>query len=109
MKTYGDLPEEHAKLVKQLCRMEELLTEYGSKLSPLSISKGLTCIAHDYHAMDMEEEGDRLLRAAEKTCPGYFKGPILVHVDQDRDYYRLVLQLTDTLALETMISLGFEE
>jgi hypothetical protein len=69
----------------------------------------MVCIAHDYYSMEFDEEGDRLLRRAEKLSPGYFKGPIYDQIKKDPEFALLVHLLKDTLGYEVMKSLGFNE
>jgi hypothetical protein len=109
MKYFGDISEEHRELVKELEALEKWFNEHGNDLPAGAIAKGMTCIAHDYFCMEMEETGERFLKEAEKHCPGYFKGPIFVHIDKDSDFRHLIKQLKKTLGYETMVSLGFEE
>jgi len=107
MRTFGDIPENHVILLKELIRLEEWFYEFADTIPLLSVGKGLTCIAHDYYAVFMEEEGERLLRLANVYCPGYFKGPILVHIEKDKDFARLINSLRKTEVLDVMISMGF--
>jgi hypothetical protein len=108
MKTFGDLPEKDATLFKELVRLEEWFHEHGDTVPLLSVGKGLTCIGHDYYAIYMEEEGERLLKLANVYCPGYFKGPILVHIEKDKDFAKLINNLKKMEAVDVMISMGFE-
>lgn len=108
MKYYGDIPSDHLELLEELQTLEIWFNEHKSTLPPLAIAKGMTCIAHDYYLMDMDEEGDRFIKNAEQYCPGYFAGPIHVHAEREEEFGILVYNLTETLGLQLMISLGFE-
>ena len=109
MKSYGDIPEESLFLAEELKLMEHYLLQHKDELTMLNSAKGYVCIAHDYYSIDFEEEGDRLIIAADKLCPGYFKGPIYSQTNQDPYFYCLVDQLVDSLGLDLMKSLGFDE
>lgn len=109
MKVYGDIPADHLELLRELETLELWFNEYGSGIPKLSVAKGMTCMAHDYFKIEMEEEGERLLKNAEKHYPGYFKDPIRAHVKKDKEFAQLVKQLKDTLALDIMVSLGFKK
>jgi hypothetical protein len=109
MKYYGDIPKEHQELVKELERLENWFTEHDTTIHPLMAAKGLTCMAHDYYAINMEENGEDLLNRANKYYPGYFKNEIFVHLNKDPEYLMLVVNLINTEARDTMISLGFKD
>ena len=109
MKTHGDIPPHHLAIMEELEELEEFFRSHKEDLPPTDIAKGMVCIAHDWYEMYMEEEGERLLKAAEKYSPGYFKLPILIHAERDWQYALLVRQLTETIGLKTMIALGFTE
>jgi hypothetical protein len=107
MKSYGDIPKDHVNLVEELVQLENWFYENGAEISPISAAKGFTCIAHDYFSMHMEEEGSRLLNLAEKQYPGYFGSAIHIHVEKDKDFEQLVKNLKNSLAIDVLISLGF--
>lgn len=109
MKAFGDIPEEHSELIKELNVLENWFYENKDKVASLDVAKGFTCMAYDYYAMDFEEEGERLLRIVDKECPGYFKGPIYSHMAKDELFDILVYSLKKTLALDTLYYLGFGE
>jgi len=109
MNFYGDIPQNHLELLQELKNLEVWFNEHGEYVSPVAASKGFVCMAHDYYGMDMEEEGERLLYRAETCYPGYFNGPIQDQRSQDRDFDYLVANLSKTMALELMQSLGFGE
>jgi len=100
MKLFGDVPEEHRELARQLDEMEEYFDGAAKRgnLPMEKIAQGYVCGAHDYYQIDCEEEGNRLLEKAEKVCPGYFKTFMVQHTKEDKDFDTLVKQLTSELA-----------
>lgn len=108
MKFYGDIPADHRALAEELVELESWFKNYGSGIPPLIAAKGSVCMAYDWYTIHAEEEGDRLIREAEKLCPGYFKSPIHLDVEMDREFAYLVEGLKKTLGLDLMKSLGFE-
>jgi hypothetical protein len=109
MKTYGDMPENDELLLNELQLLEEWFNEFGETLPILSQAKGFTCMAHDYLIIGMEEESERLLKRAEKNCPGYFKGPLLAHIRDDEEYLILIDNIKqDALGRDILKSLGFD-
>jgi hypothetical protein len=69
----------------------------------------MTCIAHDYFQMDMEEEGEKYLKIAADHSPGYFMAPIFCEMKKDYLFDHLVSNLKKNLfAFETMTRLGFQ-
>jgi hypothetical protein len=109
VKYFGDIPQEHIELLEELKTLEEWFDNNGGGLPPISQSKGMVCIGHDYHFMGMDEEGDRFLLLAEKYSPGYFRGPIRKHIDNDLEFAILVDQMKETPGFKTMESLGYRE
>jgi len=107
MKYYGDIPKDHIECVLELERLENWFAEHDRTIHPLMAAKGLTCMAHDYYVIDMEENGEDLLNRANKYCPGYFKNEIWIHRDKDPEYSALLTNLVKTQALDTLISLGY--
>lgn len=107
MKFYGDIPQHHKELVKELQELEEQLNYYLPIGDLCDYAKGMTCLASDYASMDMEEESIRLINIAEKAYPGYFKKKIYDHAKEDRDYLTLILSIKNPIALEHMRNLGF--
>ena len=108
MRAYGDIPADHLNLIEELQNLEYWFNIHGDEISQLSSAKGFVSMAHDWYMMEIEEEGERLLKRAEKECPGYFKGPIFVHIAKDEDFAMLVAGLAHTMALGYMVALGFE-
>ena len=107
MKFYGDIPIEHLNAIEELQSLEDWFNKHGSELPSLSVAKGFVAMSLDYFTMEIEEEGERLLRIAEKQCPGYFMGPIYVHIEKDKDFSKAVMLLRQSLAIDTMKELGF--
>lgn len=97
MKLLGDVPLEHHMLAEQLVEWEEKAFR-NTKLSNEQRAKIYVCLAHDWHWMGCEEEGERLLTAAERVCPGYFKEIMIKQVLGDKDFDELVKRLSSLLA-----------
>ncbi len=109
MKLYGDVPEDHHVLLRELETLEAWFKDHSDDVPILVAAKGFVCMSHDYYQIGLEEEGERMLKKANKICPSYFRGPILSHIQSDSDYAYLVGRMTeDDLAAKTMRSLGFE-
>ena len=109
MNYYGDIPQEHLELLKELRTLETWFTEHGSTVPPLQAAQGFVAMAHDLYIMNMEEDGERLLREADKHFPGYFKKLIYTHMARNDDFDYLVTNLTQTMAIDVMRTLGFGE
>lgn len=109
MKYYGDVPADHLELAKELETLEIWFLEHGERIPLLSAAKGYVCMACDYYSIYFDEEGDRLLKAADKICPGYFKAPILAQMAKDALFTHLIEQIkASEVGMETMVSLGFD-
>lgn len=109
MKAYGDIPQFHADLIKEISTLLEYLMLNKDALPNLMFSKCMTSIAHDYFQMDMEEEGEKYLKLAANHSPGYFIAPIICEMKKDKLFDHLVTNLADNpFALKTMSMLGFE-
>lgn len=109
MKTYGDIPQKHADLIKEIDTLLEFLMLNKDALPHLSFSKCMTSIAHDYFQMDMEEQGEKYLKLAAEHSLGYFVAPVFSQMKQDPLFDTLILNLRDNpFALKTMNELGFE-
>lgn len=109
MKTYGDIPQDHENLIKELNTLLEFLILNKDSLPHLMFSKSMTCIAHDYFAIDMEEEAQGYLIMAAEHSPGYFMAPIFCEMKNDPLFNYLVNDLKgNQFALRTMTELGFE-
>jgi hypothetical protein len=107
MKYFGDIPQKHLDLVKDLTELEDWFEEHGKSIKPEMAAKGFVSMAHDYIFMDMEEQGERLLKRAEQVYPGYFKEKIQEH-RKSSDFDELVNNLTKTLGFDLMKSYGFK-
>lgn len=96
MKLNGDVPQEHRQLAEDLEIWEAKVTQ-NVKLPPATAAKFYTCLAHDWYAMGCEEEGNRLLDAAETVCPGYFKELMIKQTLEDTSFSELVKRLSSIL------------
>jgi len=108
MKYYGDIPKSHRILINELESLEKWFKKHGDTLPLLSAAKGYVCMAHDWYSMDIEEEGERCLKAADAICPGYFKAPILSQAKRDADFAYLLSRLEYGLGLDVLLSLGYD-
>jgi hypothetical protein len=109
MKTYGDIPQDHEDLIKELGVLLDYLILNKDALPHLAYSKCMTSVAHDYFAMDMEEEGEKYLKFAADHSPGYFMAPVLCEMEKDPIFTHLISDLKENpFALKAMIGLGFE-
>jgi hypothetical protein len=109
MKTHGDIPQHHEDLIKELVELSDFVMLNRYTLPNLSFSKCMVCIAHDYFAMDMEEEAEKYLKLADEHCPRYFMAPILCEMKKDYLFDELVSELSkNSFAKPTMVKLGFE-
>lgn len=109
MKTYGDVPKYLVKPIRDLITLERWFHDNSDAVPSLAKAKGLTCIAHDYYAMHMEEEGYRFLYMVELHCPGYFKGPIYSHINKDSEFRVLINNLNkNPFSIDDLAVFGFE-
>ena len=109
MKAYGDIPKEHLELIKELEDLEAIFNTYEDTFAPELAAKGLTAMSHDYYAMDMEEQGDRLINRAEGIFPGYFMKKIHEHTQKDKEYDKVVNQMSAMpFSYQIMTKLGFK-
>lgn len=107
MKTFGEISEHDLKVLNELEFLEDWIHRHGQKITPDMKARGMICMAHDYYFIEMEEEGDRMIMAAERFCPGYLKETIHKHVQKDQDFGLIVEELKTTLGMPLMVSLGF--
>lgn len=109
MRAYGDIPEKHLIIVKDLIKMENFFHQEKDQIRPIMRAKGLLCMAHDYYMMYMEEEAERLLGIAIEHSPGYFRGPIYDHMKTDAEFHQIVYELENTDAILLMKKFGYRE
>jgi hypothetical protein len=109
LRYYGDIPEPHREILKELEMLESWFSKNGKRINPPQAAKGFVCMAHDYYHIYFDEEGERLLNVVESIVPGYFREMVWEHIESDLDFAHLVGQLVDTSGLFVMTSLGFEE
>jgi hypothetical protein len=106
VKMYGDVPPHYHTLGEELDVLEAWFDTNKKDISALSSAKGLTCLAHDWYAMGMDEEGERLLNRVQDLAPGYFEGPVLIHMAKDDTYDALIRNLQKILARDVLLALG---
>ena len=87
---YGDVSEEDKALTTKLKNHEKSL-ELDKVLTKDQRAYSYVCLAHDWYAMGMEEEGHALLAKAEKACPGYFKN-YMVKQTQSNPNFNLIVR-----------------
>lgn len=107
MKTYGDMPDSHRELVKELVVLEKYFDDHQDTVPPEAAAKGFLCCAHDWYSLHMGEEGQRLLYRAEARCPGYFANLLDDQASRDPDFNILVENLKKTSAVKTFVRLGY--
>jgi hypothetical protein len=98
MKVSG-LPQRHLDLIAQLEVMEAMFLEQNLMRPPALVAQGLTCIAHDYAQIGLEEKAHALLLKADEICPDYHKNEIKQHMAEHPEYAQLVVSLGNELAL----------
>jgi hypothetical protein len=92
MKFGGDLSKEQKAQTKELIEFEQLVD--GDTYPKERKAQMYVCMAHDWYQLDMEEEGSRLLLKAEKVCPGYFRGPVIEHIQENPTFDIVIKNLT---------------
>ena len=107
MKYYGDIPQKDRELVEELERLEHWFDDHMKTVDSEKVAKGFTCLAHDYYALFMEEEGDRLIRRAEYVCTDYFRGRIYEQAKRDREFNDVLGSLTLSHGMDLMKKFGF--
>lgn len=108
-KYFGDIPQKDLDLVKELKEQEAWFNEHGSTVLPVLAAKAFTCLAHDYYSVYFDEEGERLLRRANKHYPGYFSNAVYTHMVKDYEFAHLIKNLQRSLGIMVMVSLGFAD
>lgn len=93
---YGDVPQEHKDLAEELREMESFL-ESDTKIPAEFKAKSYVCLAHDWYAIGMEENAEKLLLLSEKVFPGYFSDKMLKHIQEDEKFHLLVKNLSSEL------------
>lgn len=92
----GDVPEAFRELAAELVETEKEIDELPNMPAHVK-AKSYTLLAHDWYAMDLEEQGHKLLLKADGVYPNYFSGRIADHIIEDERYGVLVSRLTDKL------------
>lgn len=84
----------------------EVETDADPTIPPGKRAKIYVCYAHDWYQMDMDEEGGRLLLKADQVYPGYFKGLVIQHTKESKDFDKLVKNITLELTWMILTRLG---
>lgn len=98
MKVSG-LPKEHLELIANLEECEKAFLYDQIVRAPELVAQALTCLAHDYVQIGLEEKGHQLLLKADEIYPGYHKDKMVEHMAKDPDFNRLVISLGNELIL----------
>lgn len=85
--------------IDELQEMEKALLDINTLCAPDVIAQGLTCLAHDYVQLGLEEKGHELLIKADEIYPGYHSSKMEEHMESDPDFKKLVLSLSAELIL----------
>lgn len=109
MRPVGDFSIQHLVLIDELIDMEVAFEE-NKNVPKEDLAMAYTSLSHDYFTyLFCEEEGERLIKKAERSYPGYFKKKIHDHIKINSDFDMLVHNLKLSLALPIMEELGFKE
>jgi len=90
---------EQLELMAELEAMERHLLEPDSLMAPDILAKALTCLAHDWAHLGLEEKAHQLLLRADKEFPGYHGAPMRHDTEQDPDFNTLGKSLALELAI----------
>jgi hypothetical protein len=90
------------ELMADLEAMERQITAPDSLAPPDMLAKALTCLAHDWAQLGLEEEAHRLLLKADKVFPGYHGAPMRHDMAQDPDFDLLGRSLALELAVAAL-------
>lgn len=96
MKLAGDVSKEDREMAEELDSFEHLIdqdTYDNDRKAQMYVS-----LAHDWYQLEADEEGDRLLLKADKVFPGYFKGKVLEHQQEDEIFDTVIKNITLELA-----------
>ena len=90
-KLYGDVPEEHKKIAKELEELEVHLEQSSKNIEPKKLAKCYVYLASDWFNVGLDENGTDLIDKASKCCPDYFVEQIRVDMETDATY-RVVVE-----------------
>jgi hypothetical protein len=96
---FGDVSADDLKLAQELIEMETYFYEHLEDYGPSICARGLTCVAHDWYALDDDEKGSELLEKANEVCPGYFDNQINQDIENDPEFAYLVKSLTGKILI----------
>lgn len=88
------------QLMADLEAMERDITSPDSLISNDTLAKALTCLAHDWVQLGLEEKAHELLLKADKAFPGYHGAPMRHDMANDPDF----ALLGQSLALELAVA-----
>ena len=91
------------ELMADLEAMEREITKPGIVRMPDDmLAKALTCLAHDWVQLGLEEKAHELLLKADKVFPGYHGSPMRYDMEQDPDFNLLGRSLALELAIAAL-------
>ena len=91
------LSQSDLEFIVELEEMEKALLDITTGIAPEIVAQGLTCLAHDYTKMGLEEKGHVLLLKADEIYPNYHRDKMKEHMASDPDFKRLVISLSAEL------------
>lgn len=89
-------------LMAELEAMERDITGPDSLISNDMLAKALTCLAHDWVQLGLEEKAHELLLKADKAFPGYHGAPMRYDMANDPDFDLLGRSLALELAIAAL-------
>lgn len=101
MKTSG-MSLKELELMADLEAMEREITSPDCLMPSDMLAKALTCLAHDWVQLGLEEKGHELLIKADKVFPGYHGAPMRYDMEQDPEFNILGRSLALELAIAAL-------
>lgn len=96
MRLLGDVSERDRKVAEQLVEFEPQIQ--NGNYPKEKQAQMYVCLAHDWFQLELEEEGNRLILKAERTCPGYFKNVMMNQTLRDEAFDLVVKSLNGQMA-----------
>jgi hypothetical protein len=96
MRMMGNLTEDMKIAIAELEGLESWI-EAEQRLTGAQKAKQLTCLAHDWLAMDFEERAIKLLIKANKLSPGYFHATFVQHCKDTPKFALIAVKLAALL------------
>ena len=89
----NNISDKDRKMALTLSNYEKLLDD-DSDMPVERRAQCYVCLAHDWYQLKVETEGNRLLKKANDTFPGYFSKLMVQHTVENKDFDRIVKRLT---------------